>query len=277
MSTRHSVRLVVLLSVTVIGLCIADAEAKTFLTASYVADEGRQIGLVFDRGDETLRAQAIFTLSGNQTIEVLLTNTTVGIPADGAFDNPADQILTSLYFDLGGPGLGATDPAITGGWAFVGDDSVGVGKKNSLVGGEDISNLWGFGNFKYTEPGMEMLAPNILTTLTAHASAFTGGNLKGPDYGAISGLNLLDGHNAGLASISDTVRLVVRVDQGLADLRSILSPDNYLPYVEFGSDADFFVADDLPPSPIPLPVPEPLTIFGIATALAGLAGYIRRR
>jgi len=276
MSRHDRLRVRMLSVLLVLGAAGVEARAATQLTASYVANGGREIGLLFDRGDETLRAQAVLTLQAdNRTIEILLTNTTVGIPDVGAFDNPSDQILTSLYFDLGGPGLNPADPAIVGGQAFVGAGSVGVGNGNDLVAGQEISNLWGFTNFKYTEAGMEFLPPNIVTVLTAHADAFTGGNLEGPGYGAISALNLLDAHNAGLPSISDTVALFVQLDQDVESLASIVAAGNYVPYVEFGSDAHFFVADD-PPSPPPA-VPEPLTLLSLGGAVAALGCYLRRR
>lgn len=269
-------RLALVLLVAGVPWWAAPAPAGTVLTESYITPDGRELGLVFD-DSIGLSGQAVFVLGAdNQSIGILLTNTSTAIPDDPVFDNPSDQILSSLYFDLGGPGLGGSDPVITGGSACVGPGSVGVGKQNVNLGeGDDLSDKWGFGNFKYTEEPMDVLAPNFITTMTAHADPFAPGKLKGPDYGTISALNLDGGHSAGLPAISDTVYAFITLDQPIDTLASLLAAGNYQPYVEFGSDYEFLVPDAPPPgSPV---IPEPLTLVGLSLGVAGLASYVRRK
>ena len=249
------------------------------LQDSYISPDGKELGLTFD-GNQGLSGQAIFTLFDSRTIDILLTNTSTAIPSGVRFDNPSDQILTSLYFDLGARGLNAADPRIIGGSAAVAADSYGVGGA-TLQPGADLSHLWGYANYKYGDdappyPPPNPLPPNIVTTMVAHAKAFSGNDkgLKGPNYGAISALDLAGGHEAGLPSVSDTVYIRVSLDKDLTTgLECISDPGNYVPYIEFGSDYRFFVADGPPPPPIP----EPVTIAGVLLACGCLGGYLRKR
>jgi hypothetical protein len=275
MRRHRAVGRLVLLSVVLAGSCQLSV-AGTKLTNSYLSPDGRELGLVFDEGIG-LRAQAILKLqAGDQSIEILLTNTSYGIPDDPVFDNPSDQILTSLYFDLDQRGLAGGDPVITGGQAWVADGSFGVGG-STLQAGDEISDLWGYANYKYQADGddppvFDELPPNFITTMQAHGIPFVGAKLKGPNYGAVSAENLLDAHNAGLPSINDTIRVVITLDQAIPDLASIVDPGNYSPYVEFGSDYEFLVKDEPPPA-----IPEPLTLIALSLGAAAVGRYVRRR
>ena len=69
-------------------------------------------GALFTATDPSgLGAEAEFALINPTTLEIRLRNTSTGAPA--AFDS-ADQILTSVSFDLGAPGVQSGDPLITG-------------------------------------------------------------------------------------------------------------------------------------------------------------------
>jgi len=250
------------------GILLANS---VYLDHSYVTMDGREVGLVFR--EDGLSGQAIFRLNpegrGNDWIEILLTNTSSAVPA-GA-DVPADVILTSLYFDLGGPGATAGDPAIIGGEAWVADGSQMVGRANKIKTWDDLSAWWGYSNFKYEE--FPFLGPNFVTARESHGTAFApGGKLDGPDYGAASASEGITDLYTSVPAVCDTVQVFVELDTSLADLTSIVAPGNYLPYIEFGSNYEFFVGDEPPP-----PIPEP------ATACAGLLGagallrYLRRR
>jgi len=249
------------------------------IEASYLSEDGTELGLIFDEGIG-LSGQAVFQLTDARTIDIWLTNTSTQRPPDPWFDDPSDQILTSLYFDLGAPGLNAADPAIIGGWAWVGDDSYSIGKDGSLSGGDEVSTLWGFGNFQYTEPGMDMLPPNLLSTNTAHTTAFQGSEtLKGPEYGLATGdTDVFPETTGGLTAIRDTIHVQAWLDRDLATLASLIEPGGFVPHIEFGSDYEFLVQDDFPPPPpSPPAVPEPLTVLACSLGVGSLAVYGRNR
>ena len=257
-----------------LGLAASAASANTVWTP-YVSADGKELQLVFVDGSG-LSGQALLKLSDSRTIEILLTNTSTAVPNDPGFDNPSDQALTALYFDLGAPGLNASDPGILSGQAFVAAGSAVIGGRNPLPEGTELSDQWGFGNYKYTELEMAFLAPNFVCAMRAHTTAFDGtSNLRGPDYGTVSAANLLDVEDLEMPLVSNSVRILLTLDQDLDTLGSIIHPANYAPHVEFGSDYRFIGPNDEPPNaPV---VPEPLTAMGLLLGAGGLAGYIRRR
>lgn len=258
------------------GAC-RTAQATVVLTESSLSSDGRQLELLFD-GHTGLRGQAVFNLApDNLHLQILLTNTSYAIPNVPVFDNPSDQVLTSLYFDLGAPGLNTNDPKISGGGAWVADGSHGVGNGNTLQSGADLSTLWGYGNFKYEAP-QEFLGPNFVTTISAHGTAFAEpASLKGPDYGALSSANLQSAFDTGLPTITDTIRFELTLNKEIT-LGGLVADGSFKPYIEFGSDFAFHVADNPPTPPEPEePIPEPLTLTCLAAGAAALAGYLRRR
>lgn len=203
-----------------------------------------------------LAGEAELTLLGlGDEIEIRLRNTSTGVPGD--FE-AADQLLTSLSFDLGAPGDVAGDPSITGGSAITGPNSSSVNFSVMNVGpGEDIGGEWGFGN-----GGATGLLGNFITGNTSGASAFGGMNLDGP-----AGLN---GPQAGLlasefvplggiGAIQDEIIVTISLDQAIADLSFL---DNGA-IIEFGSDAAFVSV---------VPAPGALAVLG-----AGLLTRRRRR
>jgi hypothetical protein len=246
----------------------------TRIDETYLRADGRYLELVFDEGTG-LSAQAALTLADDgRSIQIVLSNTSTSVPNDPFFDNPADQLLTSLYVDLGAPGLGADDPRIIGGQVWVHDGSQMVGPANKIKAWDNLSAYWGYGTHLYEE--WEFLAPNIVSSMTAHITAFApGGKLNGPDYGAISDLDLAGGHDAGLPAVSDSVFIDLTLDRAAESLASILDDDGIAPHVEFGSDYDF-VSVRYPPVNTP-PIPEPMTLTAGLLSAGALLGYLRRR
>ncbi|MBL7139532.1 MAG: PEP-CTERM sorting domain-containing protein [Planctomycetes bacterium] len=181
-------------------------------------------------------------------------------------------MLTSLYFDLGGPGLAPGDPMIVGGFAWVAAGSIMVGSPKKIETYDDLSAWWGYGNREYEE--FDFLGPNIVSTRTAVADAFApGGKLGGPDYGAASANEGIRDLYGPLPAVSNTVHVRLELDQDLGSLLSIIDPQNHVPYVEFGSNYAFI--KDMPP--LQSQVPEPMTLTGMLIGAGALAGYLRRR
>jgi len=272
--------LLMALSVTVGLLGLPTGSFALSFTKSYATVDGRELGLVFDEGTG-LSGLARFRLgpdgSGNDRLEILLTNTSSAAPA-GA-DVPADLILTSVYFDLGGPGATAGDPFITGGEVWVADGSQMVGPANKIKAYDDLSAWWGHGNTEYEE--FEFLGPNFVSSRGSHATAFDdGGKLNGPDYGVASAVPGIADLYTSQPVVLDTVRVVVDLDQPLEDLSAIIAPGNDTAYIEFGSNYDFF-ADDVPPHDEPPqkspPIPEPATACAALLGGGTLLAYLRRR
>lgn len=186
-----------------------------------------------------LSAEAEFALLDPTTLEVRFRNTSEGVPAD--FSN-ADQILTTLSWDFGAPGIDDDDPAIIGGSVVTGPASYSINFDIAVGPGDDVSGEYGYGN-----SGATGLLPNILTATRAHAVAFGGANLlgpiniDGPAGGLVSDPVLVP--IGGLGGIQNEIVAVLILDRPLADL-SFLT--NNPVRVEFGSDAAY--------------VPEPVTM-----------------
>jgi hypothetical protein len=183
-------------------------------------------------------------------------------------------MLTSLYFDLGGPGLTPGDPTIVGGAAWVAEGSSLIGPAKKLDGiQDDLSALWGYNNYAYEEFGF--LGPNFVSTRTAHADAFTsGGKLGGPDFGLASAGDGIGDLYGALPAVSDTIHVHLQLQGEVESLWSIVDEGSYIPYVEFGSNYAFL--QDTPP-PGGAPVPEPITAAGMLVGAGSLLGYLRRR
>lgn len=188
-----------------------------------------------------LAAEAEFTLLGPTTLEIRLRNTSTGVP--GGFE-AADQILTSISFDLGAV-------SITGGSAHIGATSQTINFSTGSYGpGHDISGEWGYGN-----AGATGLLSNFVSTNVAGATAFGGPNLDGP--GGLNGpqggivANPLPASLGGLGAVQDEVIFTLTLSAILADLSFL---DSALPIVEFGSDAAFITA----------PAPGSLAVLGLA-------------
>jgi hypothetical protein len=211
-----------------------------------------------------LSADAIFTLNTETPylLEIELFNTSTGVPE--GFDS-SDQLLTSISFDLGLPGLNPLDPKIMGGTVLVGPTGYTVDFDNvsdQLGPGGNISGEWGYGN-----AGGTGLLPNLVTANAAGATAFSTMNLDGPPY--------LDGPQAGIATdppqidpgglgvVLDSILISLTLDTPLTDL-DFLEENGVV--TEFGSDAAFLV-------------PEPLTFafFGLGALAVVTSKRVRKR
>ncbi len=186
-----------------------------------------------------LSAEAEFTLVDPTTLEVRLRNTSADMPP--GFTN-SDQILTTISWDFGAPGINEDDPAIVGGSVVTGPTSYSINFDVAVGPGEDVSGEYGYGNI-----GSTGMLPNFVTANRSHATPFGGANLygpvniEGPAGGLVSDPMLLP--IGGLGAIQDGIIATLLLDKPLADL-SFLT-DNPV-RVEFGSDAAF--------------VPEPATL-----------------
>lgn len=198
-----------------------------------------------------LSATATFRLDTDSpsTLQILLINTSTGTPA--TFDS-ADQLLTSLSFDLGGL-------SITGGGAVVGPGGFSLNFSNvgtQLGEGDSLESEWGFGN-----AGTTGLLANFISTNTAGATAFPGANLDGPA--------ILDGPQGGIATDPPLLDLggLGAVAPSIVATLSLSGPLSNLDFLdggaiaEFGSDAGFLT-------------PEPTSL--LLCALGSLVIFRRR-
>jgi len=180
-----------------------------------------------------LSAEAEFTLSGGgSTLTIRLKNTSTGAPM--GFGS-ADQILTSVSFDLGAAGENMGDPAITGGSATTGPMSASVNFDVMNVGSSaDVSGEYGFGN-----GGATGLKPNYVSGNTSGVTPFGGANLdgpaslNGPQGGLVANPAVTD--LGGLGAIQDEVIAVLSIAPPLADLSFLANGVT----IEYGSDMAF--------------------------------------
>ena len=204
-----------------------------------------------------LSAKAIFFFDTENAMElkIELSNTSTGLPT--CFDN-ADQILTTISFDIGQAGIN-NDPEIITGIVKIGalGQSIDFDKlETQLCSGDDVTGEWGYGN-----RGKNGMLANYVTATKSGAIPFGGPNLDGPPNidgpqgGIITCLPAID--PGGLGVIADSVLITLQLDKELSGL-DFLSQNGVM--VEFGSDAAFLV-------------PEPSTIvllgMGVLTAIWG--------
>ncbi len=205
-----------------------------------------------------LSAQATFVWDSadGDALHIVLTNTSTSVP--GGFGN-ADQILTSLSFDLGGI-------RILGGWAKIAAGGYSVNFDHvpaQLVGPADISGEWGYAN---GGGGSSPLLTNIISTINAHQMARMGGgnldgptNLDGPEAGLVTTPALVS--LGGLGVVAGDVEFDLRLSGNLSGL-GFLDGEKAV-VAEFGSDAAFVT------------VPEPATMSLLV--LGGIGTLLRRR
>ncbi len=186
-------------------------------------------------GPDGLSARAIFTLNNPTELEIILINTSTGVPA--LFDS-SDQLLTGISWDFGMAVVATTGTVVIGpgGYSLNFDQIV-----TQLGPGADVSGEWGYGN----TGGTGMLT-NIVSTNAAKVTQFPGANLDGaptldgPQAGICTNPPLIP--LGGLGAIADSVVITLTLDTALANLNFL---ENGV-VAEFGSDAAF--------------IPEPTTI-----------------
>jgi hypothetical protein len=211
-----------------------------------------QAGVVINFTDPSgLAGQAEFDLLDATTLQVRLRNTSTGVPI--GFDS-ADQILTSIAFDLPG------DCSITGGGAVIGPTSASLNfSTGAYPAGTNVGGEWGFGNAGGTGFGSLV---NFISANTAGATAFGGPNLDGrpemdgPQGGLVASPIIVP--IGGLGAIQDEIIATLTLSRTVSDLSFLGSGVT----IEFGSDAAFLV-----------PAPHAIALL----AVAGLVGRRRRR
>ncbi|MCE5327426.1 MAG: PEP-CTERM sorting domain-containing protein [Planctomycetaceae bacterium] len=205
-----------------------------------------------------LSAQAVFVWDDAtpNLLKISLRNTSTSVP--GWFGS-ADQILTSLSFDLGGV-------AITGGTATIASGSQSVsfdGIPVQLTGGAVVSGEWGLGN---SGSGSSPLLTNVISAMRAHTETRFSNvnldgptNLDGPEGGIVTSPALVS--LGGLGAVADCINFDLTLSGDLTGLGFLNDGQGLV--AEFGSDAAFVT------------VPEPATMSLLAAC--SLAVVIRRR
>lgn len=246
-----------------VSVAVGVAGAST-ITRTFDLTVSTDVGLPIGTDLNGLSARAVFTLDTDNasSLEIELINTSTGVPV--GFGND-DQLLTSISFDLGDPGVNGGDPVITGGTVVIGPGGRSINfdwVQQQLGPGDDVSGEWGFGN----DDGTGMLA-NLVSALQAETTAFGGDNLDGDEdidgpQGGISADPPLVAIG-GLGAAADSVVITLSLDAPLTDLNFL---DTNGVIVEFGSDAAFLV-----------PEPATLALLALGALAPVLSGRRLRR
>jgi hypothetical protein len=213
-----------------------------------------------------LSAKAIFTYDTllPNVLKIELFNTSTGLPVFVTGSDNANQLLTSISFDLGTPGLGG--PQIISGSVIIGPAgrSVNFDKITTQLGpGGTVSGEWGCGN-----SGGASLLSNFVSTMAAHKTKkFDNTNLddaaglEGPQGGIFA---LKTGTTnplvplGGLGAIADSIVITLNLSSSPGNLDFLKNGV----VAEFGSDGAFVV-----------PEPATLALFGLGV----LVLLIKRR
>jgi hypothetical protein len=231
--------------------------------------------IVFD-DPSGLSAEAIFSLTGSNSLQIILTNTSTAVPSGW---DESDQLLTTLYFRLP-TGITIIDgsAAISPGSESVNFDATYFQTHPQLVGGADVSVEWGFGNedhaidtlpddyYPFSQVSSmrnhtDSIFDDTVAFNTDPVSNLDGPdeNLDGPQAGLTNGLIDLDG----LGAIQNSITIQLALSGDIPNL-SFLENGTW---VEFGSDAAH-----LPGSPVPIPS----AILLLGSGILGLAGLRKK-
>lgn len=192
---------------------------------------GAQTSVVHFSEPSGLSARAKFELvNAGNTLVVTLCNTSTALPP--GFTS-VDQLLSSLSFDLGAPGVNPSDPAIANGFVRTGSSSASLNFSLTPVGPDtDVSGEYGYGN-----AGAPGLLPNFVTSRDLGGVPFGPENLDGdpalagPEAGLVPAVLALALNGEG--AIQDEIVLELNLDQTLPDL-SFLADGGV--QVGFGTD-----------------------------------------
>jgi hypothetical protein len=250
---RSRVRSEFFVSICTCAVIALTANAPAYTTKTYNFNHADASSPVQDLNG--LSAQATFTLLSATQLQIELSNTSTGLPAEWTSGANANQILTGVSFDMGHPGFDG-DPQITGGTVVIGaaSHSIDFDQITQQLGEfDDVSGEWGYGNMDGTG-----LLTNLVSAEKSQATRFPGANLDdgdgidGPQGGLVA---LLDDQPlvdlGGLGAIGDSVIITLNLDTPLSDL-DFLDENGVM--VEFGSDKAFLV-------------PEPATLTLLALGL----------
>lgn len=173
--------------------------------------------VVFFSDPSGLAAQARFELTnGGNTLVVTVCNTSTGSPV---WFTLQDQLLSSLAFDLGAPGVNASDPGIASGTVRTGPTSASINFSLAAVGpDQDVSGEYGYGN-----AGAGTLRPNFVSSMDLGGLPFGGPNLdattelSGPEGGLMAGLASIP--LTGESGIQNEIVIELNLDQALSDMQ----------------------------------------------------------
>lgn len=210
-------------------------------------------------GNQGLSASADFSLVDPNTLQIILTNTSVSPFADGG----ADMVLSSINFDLGSVLITGGNVALNAGSSVVNRVPPGSAWQTTSTG--DLNDQYGYSNTGIGNSPSPF--PNALHSVTSHSGGGTASTTFNGSPGVPGGLDygLVAQGSTGFGVqdfILDSIIITLFVDTPLADL-SFLSRGSY---VEFGSDFSYVPA-----------VPEPATLILMGGGLVALAAKRKRR
>jgi protein with PEP-CTERM/exosortase system signal len=217
--------------------------------------------LLFSTAPGAMAASADFEILAGGFLQVTLTNTGTGNPA-----NPAD-ILTALFFNLAGDPSLSRDSAVLGaGSTVIHGPAVSTDPAPNGVGGE-----WAYNNTQSVNGANEGISSAGFGTFGV-GDRFPGKNLQGPDsvngvqYGITTAFDTPVGDNMGISTV------------GLIKNQVVFTLDNFTGSLADISHVSFqygtMLSDTNIPGTPPVPDSGPTAML-LGLSLSGL-GFVRR-